>query len=84
MTEAEPHTDIAAMPFEAAMKELEAIVDKLEKGQVALEESIAIYERGEALKAHCDRLLKNAEARIEKITLSRDGKPTGTVPLDPA
>ena len=77
----EPDT-IAALPFEAAMKELEAIVDKLEKGQVALEESITIYERGEALKAHCDTLLKNAEARIEKITLSREGKPTGTTPLD--
>ena len=75
-------TTITALPFEAAMKELEAIVDKLERGQVALEESIAIYERGEALKAHCDRLLKSAEARIEKITLSRDGKPTGTTPLD--
>ncbi len=73
---------IAGMPFEAAMKELEAIVERLEKGQVALEESIAIYERGEALKTHCDALLKNAEARIEKITLSRDGRPTGTVPLD--
>ncbi len=76
--------DIADLPFEAAMKELETIVERLEKGQVALEESIAIYERGEALKAHCDTLLRNAEARIDKITLSRDGKPTGTVPLDDA
>ncbi len=76
--------DIATLPFEVAIKELEAIVDKLEKGQVALEESIAIYERGEALKAHCDALLKSAETRIEKITLSRDGKPTGTSPLDEA
>ncbi|MCX8253218.1 Exodeoxyribonuclease 7 small subunit [Beijerinckiaceae bacterium RH AL1] len=83
MNEPDPNAAIAALPFEAAMKELEAIVDKLERGQVALEESIAIYERGEALKAHCDRLLKSAEARIEKITLSRDGKPTGTAPLDP-
>lgn len=74
--------DITAMPFEAAMKELETIVDRLEKGQVALEESIAIYERGEFLKTHCDTLLKSAEARIEKITLSRDGRPTGTTPLD--
>ena len=82
MSEAEPQGDIAALPFETAMKELETIVDRLEKGQVALEESIAIYERGEALKAHCDRLLKSAEARIEKITLSRDGKPSGTAPLD--
>ena len=76
--------DVAALPFEAAMKELEGIVDRLEKGQVALEESIAIYERGEALKAHCDALLRSAEVRIEKITLSREGKPTGTVPLDDA
>ncbi len=82
MSEDDPNTAITVMPFEAAMKELEAIVEKLERGQVALEESIAIYERGEALKAHCDRLLKSAEARIEKITLSRDGKPTGTTPLD--
>ena len=82
MNEPAPNADIAKLPFEAAMKELEAIVDQLEKGQVPLEESIAIYERGEALKAHCDALLRNAEARIEKITLSRDGKPTGTTPLD--
>ena len=74
--------DIANMPFEAALAELEAIVDKLEKGAVALEELIKIYERGEALKAHCDRLLKNAEMRIEKITLGADGKPKGTTPLD--
>jgi exodeoxyribonuclease VII small subunit len=77
------HPDIANMPFEAALAELEGIVDKLEKGAVALEESIKIYERGEALKAHCDRLLKNAEMRIEKITLGADGKAKGTTPLDP-
>jgi exodeoxyribonuclease VII small subunit len=74
--------DIAAMPFEAALAELEAIVDKLEKGAVALDDSIKLYERGEALKAHCDRLLKNAEMRIEKIALSVDGKPKGVAPLD--
>ena len=76
--------DLTSLPFEVAMKELETIVDRLEKGQVGLEESIAIYERGEALKAHCDALLKSAEMRIDKIRLSRDGKPTGTEPLDPA
>ena len=81
MTEAP--ADIAKLPFEAALAELEAIVEKLEKGAVALEESITIYERGEALKAHCDKLLRNAEMRIEKITLGADGKPTGTGPLDP-
>lgn len=75
---------IANLPFEVAMKQLEDIVERLERGQVSLEESIAIYERGEALKTHCDALLKSAEARIEKITLSREGKPTGTEPLDPA
>ena len=74
--------DIASLPFEAAMKELEAIVDQLEKGSVSLEQSIAIYERGAALKTHCDGLLKHAEARIEKITLGAGGKPTGTEPLD--
>ena len=78
----EQPADIAKMPFETALAELESIVDRLEKGAVALEDSIKLYERGEALKAHCDALLKNAEMRIEKITLSADGKPKGTTPLD--
>lgn len=78
----EDNEDIAALPFEKAMAELESIVDKLEKGAVALEESIAFYARGEALKRHCEALLKNAEQRIEKITLGADGKPSGTEPLD--
>jgi len=78
----EKNTDIAALPFEQAMAELETIVERLEKGSVALEESIAIYERGEALKKHCETLLKSAEQRIEKITLGADGKPKGTEPLD--
>ena len=71
MTEARP--DIATMPFEAALAELEQIVDQLEKGAVALDELIRLYERGEALKKRCDELLKNAEMRIEKITLAADG-----------
>jgi len=74
--------DIAAMSFEVALRELEQIVGKLESGQAPLAESIAIYERGEALKARCETLLKEAEMRIEKITL-RAGQPTGTEPLDP-
>ena len=74
--------DIKALSFEAALAQLEEIVGKLESGRAPLAESIAIYERGEALKAHCETLLRTAEARIEKITLSRDGKPTGTEPLD--
>ena len=80
MTEAKP--DIATMPFEAALAELEQIVDKLEKGAAALDESISLYERGEALKKRCDELLKNAEMRIEKITLAADGGFKGVVPLD--
>lgn len=74
--------DIKALSFEAALTQLEEIVGKLESGRAPLAESIAIYERGEALKAHCETLLKTAEARIEKITLARDGRATGTEPLD--
>lgn len=73
---------VETMTFEKALKELEQIVDKLERGDVALAESITIYERGEALKNHCAKLLKEAEARVEKIRLSPGGKPAGTEPLD--
>ncbi len=79
---AEDKDNIAALPFEQALAELESIVTRLEKGAVSLEESIEIYARGEALKKHCEALLKNAEQRIEKITLGADGKPTGSEPLD--
>jgi exodeoxyribonuclease VII small subunit len=84
MTMAKPavkHTDIKDMTFERALKELESIVNRLERGDVDLEESIAIYERGEALKDHCDRLLKQAEAKVEKLTLGPSGDPTGTEPF---
>ena len=74
--------DIAALPFEKALAELEAIVARLERGDVALDESIAAYERGEALKAHCQTLLSAAEARVEKIRLSAEGRPQGLEPLD--
>jgi exodeoxyribonuclease VII small subunit len=76
------HDDIASLPFEKALAQLEDIVNKLESGKVDLEQSIAIYERGEVLKKHCEKLLKDAEARIEKITLKADGTPGGTAPLD--
>lgn len=75
-------SDIDELTFEAALAELESIVEQLETGKVDLEESIAIYERGEKLKARCELLLKSAEARIEKITLRGDGTPAGTEPLD--
>lgn len=74
--------DITALPFEKALAELEAIVARLERGDVALDESIAAYERGEALKAHCQTLLSAAEARVEKIRLSAEGRPQGLEPLD--
>ena len=78
----EPNEDIKPMSFEQALEALERIVDDLERGDVPLDQSIRIYERGEALKAHCDRLLKSAEDKVEKIRLSRDGKPVGAEPLD--
>ena len=77
-----PEPDIASLPFEKAIEELENIVRRLERGEVPLEESIAIYERGEALKRHCEALLKRAEARIEKITVGPGGEAQGTSPLD--
>ena len=77
------HTDIKDMTFERALKELESIVSRLERGDVELEESISIYERGEVLRDHCDRLLKQAEAKVEKLTFAADGTPKGTAPFDP-
>lgn len=75
-------TPVAELSFEKALQELESIVQRLEQGKVDLEESIAIYERGEALKNHCERLLKEAEGRVERIRLASNGKPAGTEPLD--
>jgi exodeoxyribonuclease VII small subunit len=76
------NTDVTKLPFERAIEELESIVKRLEEGKVPLEESVAIYERGEALKARCEDLLRQAEARVEKITLDASGKPAGSEPLD--
>jgi exodeoxyribonuclease VII small subunit len=76
------HDDVKTLSFEKALAELESIVQRLEKGDVPLEESVAIYERGEILKRRCEELLRQAEARVEKITLDASGKPTGTEPLD--
>lgn len=77
------HADIKEMSFERALKELEAIVGRLDRGDVELEESITIYERGEALRNHCDYLLRQAEAKVEKLTIAADGAPSGSEPLDP-
>src|SRR5437867_5914532 len=74
--------DVKKLTFERAIEELESIVKRLEEGKVPLEESVAIYERGEALKRRCDELLRQAEARVDKITTDASGRPTGTEPLD--
>ena len=74
----------ADLPFEKALEQLEEIVRRLERGDVPLDESVAIYERGEKLKQHCETLLKRAEARIQRITLGPDGSPEGVAPLDVA
>jgi exodeoxyribonuclease VII small subunit len=66
--------DIAQFSFETALAELEDIVGRLESGKVGLEESITIYERGAALKAHCEAKLRNAQARVDKIVIGADGE----------
>ncbi|MDB5566641.1 exodeoxyribonuclease VII small subunit [Nitrobacteraceae bacterium AZCC 2161] len=76
------HADVKKLTFERAIEELETIVKRLEDGKVPLEESVAIYERGEALKRRCDELLRQAEARVDKITTDSNGQVTGTEPLD--
>lgn len=75
-------TDVKKLSFERAIEELETIVKRLEDGKVPLEESVAIYERGEALKRRCEELLRQAEARVEKITTDASGQATGVEPLD--
>lgn len=69
-------SNISDLSFEAAMAELESIIAKLESGDAALEESISLYERGAALKAHCEAKLKAAREKIEKIVLDDDGQPS--------
>jgi exodeoxyribonuclease VII small subunit len=76
------HADVKKLSFERAIEELETIVKRLEDGKVPLEESVAIYERGEALKRRCDELLRQAEARVDKITTDANGQANGTEPLD--
>lgn len=73
-------TSVGALTFEAALKELEGIVARLEQGQVDLEDSIALYERGQALKAHCESKLKAAESRLEKLV--QNGAQMAAEPAD--
>ena len=76
-------TPVDEMSFEAAMAELEKVVGLLERGDVALEESIALYERGAALKKRCETKLNEAQEKVAAITLDAEGQPTGTTPVDP-
>jgi exodeoxyribonuclease VII small subunit len=78
-----PPTPVSDLTFEKALAELEEIVGRLERGDVPLAESIVFYERGEALRAHCEKLLGEAETRVEKIRVGDDGKAAGAEPLDP-
>lgn len=75
-------TEIVEMSFEAAMAELEKVLGQLERGDVALDESIALYERGAALKARCETKLKEAEEKVAAITLDGGGNPTGIKPVE--
>ncbi|MBY6083186.1 MULTISPECIES: exodeoxyribonuclease VII small subunit [Ruegeria] len=75
-------TPVEEMTFEQAMKELEAVVGQLERGDVALDQSIALYERGAKLKKRCEDELKRAEEKVAAITLDADGQPTGTTPVE--
>jgi exodeoxyribonuclease VII small subunit len=78
MTNTNPGAAPAAeLSFEAAMAELETIVRRLENGDVSLEESVALYERGHALRQHCEARLKAAELRVEQVSVGADGTPTG-------
>lgn len=78
----EEPANIPAMTFEDALRSLEDVVRKLESGDVPLDQSITLYERGEALRKHCQARLDAAQARIEKIVAGPDGAPSHTVPFD--
>ena len=75
-------TPISEMSFEQAMSELERIVTQLERGDVPLEDSISLYEKGAELKKRCETKLKEAEQKVAAITLDEEGSVTGTKPLE--
>ncbi|MBF9033006.1 exodeoxyribonuclease VII small subunit [Rhodobacterales bacterium HKCCE2091] len=74
--------EFETMTFETALKELEEVVTKLDRGDVALAESIALYDRGQKLKARCEKTLREAEEKVAQITLDAGGQPTGTKPAE--
>lgn len=74
--------DLAHMSFEDALRALEEVVAKLERGDVPLDQSIELYERGAALRARCEAKLKEAEEKVSKITLDGTGAPTGSTPVE--
>ena len=75
-------TKIDEMSFEEAIRELEQVVNALDKGDVALEDSISLYERGAKLKARCEAKLKEAEEKVAQITLDANGQPNGAKPVE--
>ena len=81
MTDKTPNANITDMSFETAITELEDIVKRLERGDAPLETSLEIYQRGAALKAHCERKLKDAQMKVEKIVLDNQGQ-AGTSDFD--
>ncbi|MCT2400855.1 exodeoxyribonuclease VII small subunit [Novosphingobium mangrovi (ex Huang et al. 2023)] len=74
--------NIETLSFEDALRALETIVRQLESGDVPLEDSISLYEKGEKLRQHCQKRLDAAQARIERIVTGPDGAPAGTQPFD--
>lgn len=83
MTDAPASSAVSAdLSFEDALSRLEGIVSRLESGQAPLEESIALYEEGARLKAHCEARLKAAQLRVEKIVVGADGQARGVEPAE--
>ena len=77
-----PAADITSLSFEEALRALEEVVRKLESGEVPLDDSISLYERGEELRKHCQARLDAAQARIERIAIGPDSTPAGVQPFD--
>ena len=81
-TQGSPERPVAGMSFEEAIRELEQVVNRLERGEVALDESIRLYERGAELRRRCEAKLAEAEEKVARITTDAGGAATGTEPLD--